>query len=518
MRHRSTSLMRAVRDALTAMCAVLLALATAVALAHLVGSPVAPLAVSGAAAAFMLSGQRGGDPWRGGLASAAAFAVLMAAGTWITWRMPRQPVVGAGLFVALMTVSVWARRFGARAVRLGAMVPRALLVALMTPHSGGARGWWPAGCWVAVIGFTAFWWVHAVRWAGRRMAGRSGPARRPVAPLPQRRSVGLLVSTRAAVQTGVALTAAFAVGHRLFAHHWQWTVVTALVVGLGRGGRGDLALRGVERGAGAMAGALLAAGLAVVVHPHGTLGLVVIFAVLATAAGFRARSYALFTATLTTLMSLLHEYFGHSAAHLLLIRFQAVAVGAALAVAVGWFVAPVRAGEVLRLRLTAALRALAALLDAHHSGTPVDVALLRFERAADAVESVARPHRIYRRLLGTRRGRPHRADLADALHDCRAPVRALTALGAVPGHPAGAAGTAATVTALRHWLADPGTALGLRHAPAAEWPLADLDAALARLGRALPALAPRQAQPAARSADQAEPDAELKSSGSRDRG
>ncbi len=63
----------------------------------------------------------------------------------------------------------------------------------------------------------------------------------PAAPRP-RRAAGkgwgrLLPSTRMALQMGLALAAAFLVGHLAYPDHWTWAVLTAFIVCSGaRGG------------------------------------------------------------------------------------------------------------------------------------------------------------------------------------------------------------------------------------------------------------------------------------------
>ncbi|MEV7023360.1 FUSC family protein [Kitasatospora sp. NPDC093558] len=430
---------------------VLLSLGSAVALARLAGLPAQTLALPGAAYAFVLSRRAGGRPAGEEPAHAVVFSAVAGAAAGLAGLMTRQPVLGAAAFVALLTAAAWARRFGAKAGGVGVTVVLALIAALMSPTH--VRAWWPDCGRLALVALMAFCWVPAVRWAGHRLTGLPGPEGRRPAPLPPTRPGSRAPGTRRALQTAVSLTAAFTVGLLLFPGHWSWTVLSAVIVGLATGGRGNLLLRAVERGAGAVAGTMAATVLAMVVDPHGTPGIVLILVVLTTTAGLREVSRTLFAAAVTTLMSLLHGYLGRPDAHLLPARLGALTLGAVLAAAVGWFVVPVRSGDVLRSRLAVAVGALAAVLGARRRGEGVEAALTRFEQAAAAVEDVARPYRLHRRLFGTSPADgPHRADLVDALRECREPVRALA------------------VT------------------PLSEESLSDLGVALERLVRALPAL------------------------------
>ncbi|MFB7329171.1 FUSC family protein [Streptomyces sp. NPDC056190] len=242
--------------------------------------------------------------------------MVVGVGAALVWQMPRHPAARAAVFVALMTASVWARWFGPRAARVSLMVPLALILA-DDPERRGGRGQL-AGLRPGGAGRADPLLLCARRaYGGAPLLGvrQSLPATAPRLPP---RGNGLAVSTRKAVQTGIVLTAAFVAG---------WLLV------LGRGGCGNTVPRGAERGAGALAGTVLPTGLAWAVAPRGALCLVLILVVLVLAAVLRDVSYPLHVIAPTALMSLLHSRFGQFAAHTLLVRLQAVAVGAALAVA-----------------------------------------------------------------------------------------------------------------------------------------------------------------------------------------
>ncbi|MEY9871644.1 hypothetical protein ABH931_001117 [Streptacidiphilus sp. MAP12-33] len=475
-------MVRNVYQAALMLAAVLLSFATATVVAGLAGLPAPVLAVPGVVFAFMLSRRPGGEPWPEKAGAALLFTAAAAAGAWAGGELARHLVVGGAAFVALMGTSIWVRRFGPVATRLGAMAPLALIACLMA-SSGGPGGGSP--WWTALVGLSAFCWVRAVRRIGARLTGLPGPAprpasrpaARPAASTPRKARAGMLPSSRTALQMVIALTGAMAAGHLLFGDHWQWCVLSAMVVNLGTVGRGDLALKGAERGLGAMAGTLTAAALAAVTEPHGAVCVALIFLVLALASALRPYSYALHAAGITTALSLLYAYFGESPQQLLLVRVQALALGAAVAVAVGWFLLPLRTGDALRARMAAALAALSALLEARQGGTDTTRPLAHFDAALDAVAAGSRPHRIHRaglRLVGARRdGRP---TAAEVLLELRAPVRALTLRLPEPDE----ALAAATLGKVRRALADRPAARGRSPRP-------DVDAALRDLLAAIPA-------------------------------
>ncbi|MFJ2021602.1 hypothetical protein ACIOFZ_31045, partial [Streptomyces nodosus] len=177
------------------------------------------------------------EPVREQLGSAVLFSVMAGASVWLGTQMSPRPVIGAVVFVALMTASVWTRRFGPMATRLGAMVPLALLASLFTTGGAEQVPWWPRCGRAALVGLLAFCWVHVLRRAGQRLLRLPRPEPRAAASRRQRARRGPSVSTRMAAQTGLSLAVAFTAGHLLFGEHWQWTVLSALVVSLGTIGR-----------------------------------------------------------------------------------------------------------------------------------------------------------------------------------------------------------------------------------------------------------------------------------------
>jgi uncharacterized membrane protein YccC len=404
--------------------------------------------------------------------------------------LARHPLISGAVFVVFIGGSVWARRFGPVATRLGAMAPAVAISCLLASPAGPADvPWWPECGWTALVALCAFTWVRGTRWLGERLTGIPGPLPRPASPRRDSPRPGMANSTRMALQAALSLAAALTAGHLLFGAHWQWCAISVMVVSLGTAGRGDLALRGIERGLGALAGTLLAAALAAAAEPHGTACIVVIFVLLGLAAGLRQYNYAFYACGITAVLSELYGYFGEPAGHLLPIRLEALSLGAAIAVAVGWFVLPVRARDVLRVRLAVALAALSALLAARRAGAGTREALAAFDAAAENVRAAMRPHRLHQWVLRLTRTSlaPHPADAGEALLRCRAPVHALAATEPGPHERA----TAAAIGILRRALADPAALRRGLSEPAGQGPLANLDTALRQVAVAVPVLRPR---------------------------
>lgn len=475
---------------LVAMAGVLLSFGTALGLAHGAGLSASALAVPAVVFAFLLSRRPGGEPLPERLMAAAVFPALAGASPWAGPQLARHPVIGGAVLVVFIGSSVWARRLGPAAARLGAMAPTVAIACLLaSPPAPADVPWWPECGWTALVALCAFTWVRGTRWLGERLTGIPGPRPRPTPPRRDSPRRGMAASTRMALQISLSLAAALTAGHLLFGAHWQWCAISVMVVSLGTAGRGDQALKGIERGLGALSGTLLAAALAAVAGPQGTARIVVIFVLLALASGLRQYSYALYACGITAVLSELYGYFGESAGHLLPVRLEALSMGAAIAVAAGWLVLPVRTRDVLRTRLAAALAALSALLAARRAGAGTREALTAFDTAADNIRASARPYRLHQSVLRLTRpslAAPHPADAAEALLRCRAPARALAATEPGPGERA----TAVAVGILRRALADPAALQRGLPEPAGHGPLADLDTALRQVTAAIPALRP----------------------------
>jgi uncharacterized membrane protein YccC len=255
-----------------------------------------------------------------------------------------------------------------------------------------------------------------------------------------------------ALQMALGLAAAFVAGRLLFGSHWSWVVLTAFVVASGARGRGDVLHRGLLRMLGAAAGTVLASLLATAFPPATPGPILAIFVVLALASWLRRRSYAWWAAGVTAVVALLADFLGQDAAAVLPVRLVAIAVGGVIAVAVAWFVVPVRTSAVVRRRVADALAALQEVLAAE-SG-----ARARFAHAVELLGEIATPLRTHRRLLRAfRPSAAHAADTVDAVLACAAPVDTLHAA-------AVQAGAARLVGELRRGLRDPAGHLSPRFA------------------------------------------------------
>ncbi|HEX6351621.1 FUSC family protein [Actinophytocola sp.] len=231
-------------------------------------------------------------------------------------------VLGSALFVLAVSATIWIRRWGPRFTTAGALATAPLLATLILPAVPGRS---PV-LWTAVVAVIAYAWASVL------------VRRRP----PEPRASSPRISTRMAVQMGVALAASFAAGHVVFGTHWSWVVLTAFVVCSANRGRGDVLRKGMLRVAGAAAGTGVATVLTGLLTPANPWQVVAIFVLLAAGIWLRPVSYAYWAGCVTAALAFLYGYFGEAGTSLLLTRLGGVVLGGLIGAAASWFVLPVR--------------------------------------------------------------------------------------------------------------------------------------------------------------------------------
>src|SRR5438309_490078 len=87
--------------------------------------------------------------------------------------------------------------------------------------------------------------------------------------------LGLALSTRQAIQVGIATSLAIVVGELVSPARWYWAVLTAFLIFAGTSSRGDVLSRGSQRIVGTIGGVLAGMGLAVLVSGHELVSLLV---------------------------------------------------------------------------------------------------------------------------------------------------------------------------------------------------------------------------------------------------
>jgi hypothetical protein len=376
--------------------------------------------------------------------------------------MFQSPVIGDSLFVLVLSGSIWIRRFGSLAVRIGTLVALPFVTVLVVPAPiVPGQGFLP---WAAAVAFVVTVVALGLQWSARASGflphpahaghvGRGGGGTASSArPSPSRLAMRPVASTRMAAQMAVTLSGAFLIGHVVFGEHWFWAVLTALVVASGNRGRGDVVFKGIHRTVGAVGGTVLATVLSAF-GPHGAetraaaaMSVLAIAVILALGLWLRSTGYGWWAAAMTAMLSLLHGVQGTAPGPAMLVRLAAIVVAGAFAVAVAWWVLPVPTATVLRGRTSAALAALTKLLVAcikEQDAIPerrgeFDAAVtslrqlgptLRLERAARSVGGRGRgadPRGAHRVV--------HRADVIPAIEACWEPADAIAA-DVEHGHP-----------------------------------------------------------------------------------
>jgi hypothetical protein len=428
----------------------------------------------------------------------ALLPLIAMAAAWTDSLMSDDSAAGDALFVFAVSFSIWVRRFGPRATKAGtlAALPFVAILVVQGPigHSASVNRDGHV-LWLAVVALIAACWVFVVQLSAglaglgervTRHAATTPPAPRKAGATPGRSR--MLPSTRMALQMGVALGAAFTVGHLGYPDHWTWAVLTAFIVCSGARGRGDVVHKGLLRALGAALGTVVATWIAGLFGPQEPWAVVLIFVVLGLATWLRSLSYAYWAACVTAAFSLLYGYFGDTDPALLRERLQAIVVGAAIGIAASWLITPVRTVDVVRRRVADALGALADGLGGQHGELD---ALARFDQAVELLGQIARPLEARRALSRhhrrTRTG-PHLADAIDAVRACADPLRTINRVAGPPD----VAAVLANITAVRLAIArvsgpvyEPVRACGNEQTPTVR-AVADIDAALARIATVFP--------------------------------
>jgi Fusaric acid resistance protein-like len=339
------------------------------------------------------------------------------------------PNVADVLFTAALGLSIWIRRFGGWASRLGTLIALPFIALLVTPVPvlpGESPSVGRSMLWSAVAAVIAFCWVWAAQEVAQRIgyvdvapAHASAPANKSNTRIP--------ASTRMAVQMTLSLALAFVIGRSLFPTHWTWIVVTAFIVNSGNRGRGDVVYKCLLRIAGAAVGTVMATLVAGLFPPRDNTAIVIILVVLAVGSWLRTINYAYWAGCVTSVLSLLQGYFGEGHVGLIGERLLQIVLGGALAVAVAWFVLPVKSSQVLRRRIADSL---AELTDALYAAqkTPEEFAaqVKRFGGSLALLEQVSPSITAHRRLHQLRGlEHPHPADAVDALRACAEPMSVL---------------------------------------------------------------------------------------------
>jgi fusaric acid resistance family protein len=417
-----TALFGALHEALVTMLAAIVTLLCVLAVAPGPGSTVLSVVLC-----LSLSRSQLDRDWRHRLEAAVALPVVGVAAIVVGILLQRWPWFGAAVFVAAMFLSIWLRKFGANAQRVGSLIALPLVTLLVTPHiEANPVGPVPALLVPVLIALLALFWVsvfHAVaRYAGFlppqpiQPASRSAPARENVPRI--------AASTRMAIQMALALALSFAIGYLFFGHRWAWIVLTAFIVNSDNRGRLDVAYKSVLRVAGAAAGTIFALLFRQHIGAHDFSNGALILTALFIGVWLRPLGYAWWALFVTIALALLQGFNDEPASGILWLRLEEIVIGALIGVAAAWWILPLRSTDVLRRRIADALGALSAALDPAIPERTPDA----FIHAMAGMEKLAPAFRASRLA----RRRMQQADWIDVLNVSRDAAIALIERGDTP--------------------------------------------------------------------------------------
>jgi uncharacterized membrane protein YccC len=224
------------------------------------------------------------------------------------------------------------------------------------------------------------------------------PDGRPVgdhidAPPSPTASPGLALTTRQAIQVGVATSLAIVGGELLSPARWYWAVIAAFVVFAGTTSRGDVLARGRDRVLGTIGGVVAGMALAFVVNGAVVLSVVLLLACLFLAIYLVRVSPGLMAFWITAVLALLYGLTGQFSIETLLLRIEETAVGAGLGMLAGFLILPTGTRAAFGTALDAMVDAVHAVLDASVDrllGRPVTAAPVDLAREMDAALGVLR--------------------------------------------------------------------------------------------------------------------------------
>jgi len=430
------ALLRALREAIVTMLAALCALACTLAIARDAGAAVLAVVLS-----LSLSRSELDRDWRHRLEAAFALPIVGVAAIGAGWLLRHAPWLGATVFAAGMFVSIWLRRFGTTARRIGSLIALPFVTLLVVPHVAASPGSAiPRAMLPIAVALLALFWVSALHALAQRIGFLPRRATRAHAPLVARvreTSMKPDATTRMAIQMAVALAIAFAVGFAFFGQRWAWIVLTTFIVLSGNRGRLDVAWKSVLRVGGAAAGTAFA--LVANMHAGGHDATTVALILVAVSLGvwLRPMGYGWWALFATIALALLQGFDDESAARLLSLRLEEILIGAIIGVATAWWLLPVCSTDVLRRHIADALAALGAALDPANAQRDARA----FTGACVDVKQLAPAFRATR-AVSPRARAPQPADWIDALIACRDPAVAIIESGATPANVRRAIGAA----------------------------------------------------------------------------
>ncbi len=183
--------------------------------------------------------------------------------------------------------------------------------------------------------------------------------------------------TRAAIQIGVAVGGAIALGDLLSERRFYWAVISAFIVFMGTHSSGEQARKAAHRVIGTVVGIGVGSLIVRLIGHHSGWAIAAILASLFIGFYLIRISYAFMAIAITVMVSQLYVQLDEFSSSLLLLRLEETAIGAAAAIAVATVVLPLRTRRVLRIAIRDNVAALSALVN---DATKPSCAASRFPR------------------------------------------------------------------------------------------------------------------------------------------
>ena len=422
----SERLLHSLREAVLTLLAMLVTLACTS-----MFEPGAAAAILGAVLSLSLARSHLSSARRGAREALLALPLIALASVGVGELLRHAPWTGATVFVGGMALSIWIRRFGLRAQRIGSLVALPLVTILVVPalprHESGALTPLLAPVAIALVALASVIGAQAL---GRQLSWLAPQHVVGVEP-PHTGTTGTLrpsPHTRMALQMAAALAASFAAGYVVFPSHWNWIVLTAFIVNSGNRGRQDVIHKSVLRVLGAAAGTVVATALAGRVAPSGSWAAALVLSSVFLGIWLRPAGYGWWALFVTLALAQLQTLQPAASPPLLGQRLLEIVIGAAIGLAAAWFVLPIRSTDVLRRRIADALATMSEALDPQAAERRPD----RIVAAIRRVEQLRPSFHARQRVL--RRWQPLQpVDWIDALSACEVPVVALVERGQTPG-------------------------------------------------------------------------------------
>ncbi len=243
-----------------------------------------------------------------------------------------------------------------------------------------------------------------VRLLGGQLPGSaqvSGTASVESGPWPRSR-IRLPSYSRAAIQLGVAVGAATALGDVLSGSRFYWAVIAAFVTFMGANNTGEQVRKAFFRVAGTAVGIVVGSLLANAVGHNAYWSIVVILASLFFAVYLNRINYAFTALGVTVMVAQLYVKLGEFSYSLLMLRLEETALGAAVTMAVVILVLPLPTRRVLRIAVRDLVQAVGRLADHasdhllgadHDTGTTLRADARAVDAAYHALMATAQPVR-----------------------------------------------------------------------------------------------------------------------------